>query len=83
MTEARKTMAQEKTVEKDSSIDQLKYFLKEMFQFNANDLDFGIYRNYFKTIFYRKIQGTFYRNVCFNGLAYYFLFQRINGKSTF
>ncbi len=46
-------------------------------------LDFGIYRNYFKTIFYREIQGAFYRNVCFNGLAYYFLFQRINCKSTF
>jgi adenine-specific DNA-methyltransferase len=29
-----------------SSIDQLKYFLKEMFQFNANDLDFGIYKIY-------------------------------------
>ncbi len=46
MTEAKKEMAQEETVEKDSSIDQLKYFLKEMFQFNANDLDFGIYRIY-------------------------------------
>ena len=31
---------------KDNSIDQLKFFLKEMFQFNANDLDFGIYRIY-------------------------------------
>lgn len=31
---------------KENSIDQLKYFLKEMFQFNANDLDFGIYRIY-------------------------------------
>jgi adenine-specific DNA-methyltransferase len=31
---------------KDDSIDQLKFFLKEMFQFNANDLDFGIYRIY-------------------------------------
>jgi adenine-specific DNA-methyltransferase len=30
----------------ESSIDQLKFFLKEMFQFNANDLDFGIYRIY-------------------------------------
>ncbi|MFA5755691.1 MAG: DNA methyltransferase, partial [Smithellaceae bacterium] len=30
----------------ENSIDQLKYFLKEMFQFNANDLDFGIYRIY-------------------------------------
>jgi adenine-specific DNA-methyltransferase len=30
----------------ESSIDQLKYFLKEMFQFNSNDLDFGIYRIY-------------------------------------
>ncbi|MEI6267658.1 MAG: DNA methyltransferase [Methylococcaceae bacterium] len=29
-----------------SSIQQLKYFLKEMFQFNANDLDFGIYKIY-------------------------------------
>ncbi len=29
-----------------SSIEQLKYFLKEMFQFNANDLDFGIYKIY-------------------------------------
>jgi adenine-specific DNA-methyltransferase len=29
-----------------NSIDQLKFFLKEMFQFNANDLDFGIYRIY-------------------------------------
>ena len=28
------------------SIDLLKYFLKEMFQFNANDLDFGIYKIY-------------------------------------
>ena len=32
--------------EKETSIDQLKYFLKEMFQFNSNDLDFGIYRIY-------------------------------------
>ena len=31
---------------KENSIDQLKYFLKEMFQFNSNDLDFGIYRIY-------------------------------------
>lgn len=31
---------------KIDSIDQLKFFLKEMFQFNANDLDFGIYRIY-------------------------------------
>src|SRR6185436_19716631 len=31
---------------KEYSIDQLKFFLKEMFQFNANDLDFGIYRIY-------------------------------------
>lgn len=30
----------------ENSINQLKYFLKEMFQFNANDLDFGIYRIY-------------------------------------
>jgi len=30
----------------ENSIDQLKFFLKEMFQFNANDLDFGIYRIY-------------------------------------
>ena len=30
----------------DTSIEKLKYFLKEMFQFNANDLDFGIYRIY-------------------------------------
>jgi len=29
-----------------SSIKQLKEFLKEMFQFNNNDLDFGIYRIY-------------------------------------
>lgn len=28
------------------SIDNLKYFLKEMFQFNENDLDFGIYKIY-------------------------------------
>jgi adenine-specific DNA-methyltransferase len=28
------------------SINQLKFFLKEMFQFNSNDLDFGIYRIY-------------------------------------
>ena len=33
-------------MEKESSIDKLKYFLKEMFQFNSNDLDFGIYRIY-------------------------------------
>lgn len=33
-------------LEKESSIDKLKYFLKEMFQFNTNDLDFGIYRIY-------------------------------------
>jgi len=31
---------------KEGSIEQLKLFLKEMFQFNANDLDFGIYRIY-------------------------------------
>lgn len=31
---------------KENSIDQLKFFLKEMFQFNSNDLDFGIYRVY-------------------------------------
>lgn len=31
---------------KENSIDQLRYFLKEMFQFNNNDLDFGIYRIY-------------------------------------
>jgi len=31
---------------KENSIDKLKFFLKEMFQFNANDLDFGIYRIY-------------------------------------
>lgn len=31
---------------KENSINQLKFFLKEMFQFNANDLDFGIYRIY-------------------------------------
>jgi len=30
----------------ETSIKQLKHFLKEMFQFNANDLDFGIYRIY-------------------------------------
>lgn len=29
-----------------ASIDNLKYFLKEMFQFNENDLDFGIYKIY-------------------------------------
>ena len=28
------------------SIDNLKFFLKEMFQFNENDLDFGIYKIY-------------------------------------
>jgi adenine-specific DNA-methyltransferase len=28
----------------ESSIDQLKSFLREMFQFNTNDLDFGIYK---------------------------------------
>jgi adenine-specific DNA-methyltransferase len=33
-------------MENENSIDLLKYFLKEMFQFNANDLDFGIYRIY-------------------------------------
>ncbi|HMQ70345.1 MAG TPA: site-specific DNA-methyltransferase [Ignavibacteria bacterium] len=33
-------------MDKANSIEQLKYFLKEMFQFNANDLDFGIYRIY-------------------------------------
>jgi adenine-specific DNA-methyltransferase len=31
---------------KENSMNQLKFFLKEMFQFNANDLDFGIYRIY-------------------------------------
>ncbi|TAH21683.1 MAG: hypothetical protein EAZ08_03005 [Cytophagales bacterium] len=31
---------------KENSIDLLKFLLKEMFQFNANDLDFGIYRMY-------------------------------------
>ena len=31
---------------KENSIDKLRFFLKEMFQFNANDLDFGIYRIY-------------------------------------
>lgn len=31
---------------KDNSIEQLKFFLKEMFQFSSNDLDFGIYRIY-------------------------------------
>jgi adenine-specific DNA-methyltransferase len=31
---------------KENSIDHLKFFLKEMFQFNANDLDFGIYKIY-------------------------------------
>ncbi len=30
----------------ENSISKLKFFLKEMFQFNANDLDFGIYRIY-------------------------------------
>lgn len=30
----------------NSSISNLKYFLKEMFQFNENDLDFGIYKIY-------------------------------------
>ncbi|WP_432672128.1 site-specific DNA-methyltransferase [Flavobacterium sp. SM2513] len=30
----------------DNSIKDLKYFLKEMFQFNENDLDFGIYKIY-------------------------------------
>lgn len=30
----------------NSSIQNLKYFLKEMFQFNENDLDFGIYKIY-------------------------------------
>ena len=29
-----------------NSIEKLKTFLKEMFQFNSNDLDFGIYRIY-------------------------------------
>lgn len=29
-----------------NSIDNLKFFLKEMFQFNENDLDFGIYKIY-------------------------------------
>ncbi len=31
---------------KENSTEQLKFFLREMFQFNANDLDFGIYRIY-------------------------------------
>lgn len=31
---------------KENSTEQLKLFLKEMFQFNTNDLDFGIYRIY-------------------------------------
>lgn len=31
---------------KENSINKLKVFLKEMFQFNANALDFGIYRIY-------------------------------------
>jgi adenine-specific DNA-methyltransferase len=30
----------------DNSIKDLKFFLKEMFQFNSNDLDFGIYKIY-------------------------------------
>ncbi len=30
----------------ETSINQLQFFLKEMFQFNSNDLDFGIYRIY-------------------------------------
>lgn len=30
----------------DNSIKDLKYLLKEMFQFNENDLDFGIYKIY-------------------------------------
>lgn len=30
----------------NNSIQNLKYFLKEMFQFNENDLDFGIYKIY-------------------------------------
>jgi len=30
----------------ETSIEQIKHFLKEMFQFNANDIDFGIYRIY-------------------------------------
>lgn len=33
-------------MDKETSIEQPKHFLKEMFQFNANDLDFGIYRIY-------------------------------------
>ncbi|MBK9334986.1 MAG: hypothetical protein IPM96_21935 [Ignavibacteria bacterium] len=31
---------------KENSIEKLKFFLMEMFQFNANDLDFGIYKIY-------------------------------------
>jgi len=31
---------------KEISIDQLKLFLKELFRFIANNLDFGIYRLY-------------------------------------
>lgn len=31
---------------KHNSIEQLKFFRKEMFQFNTNDLNFGIYRIY-------------------------------------
>ncbi len=34
------------TIRMSKSIDNLKYFLKEMFQFNENDLDFGIYKIY-------------------------------------
>jgi hypothetical protein len=29
-------------MDKETSLEQLKHFLIEMFQFNANDLDFGI-----------------------------------------
>ena len=29
-----------------NSINNLRFFLKEMFQFNENDLDFGIYKIY-------------------------------------
>jgi len=35
---------------KESSIDQFKFFLKAMFQFNPNDLDFGIYINNMKRL---------------------------------
>jgi len=38
--------AQTEAMANNNSIEQLKTFLKEMFQFNTNDLDFGIYRIY-------------------------------------